>query len=193
MKKIAADDSRCLSLVAEVLRSGGVVMHATETCYGLAVDVFNEQALKKLYKVKRMDLSKPVSILVDSVEMAEEYGVFSDKAADLAKRYWPGPLSIMVLRKESLPEFLNGGSDFISLRMSSLDFCEAMVREFGGPVSTTSANISGEPQFYEPFELEGVDLIVDSGRISETSPSTIVKVCGGDVEVLRQGPILLED
>ena len=79
-------------------------MHPTETCYGLAVDVFNELALRKLYKAKGMDFSKPVSLLVKDLEMAKKYGEFSELAVDLALKYWPGPLSIIV--PKDLPHFL---------------------------------------------------------------------------------------
>lgn len=180
-------------LVEETLRGGGLVMHPTETCYGLAVDIFNKEALGKLYEVKKMALDKPVSILVGSLEMAREYGEFSGKALELAEKYWPGPLSIVVPRKASLPEFLNQGQKFVSIRFSSNEFCRGMVLGLGKPVTTTSANVSGECQLYKPdvSGIEGVDLLVDGGGIAENKPSTIVKVEGERVLVLRQGEIVL--
>ena len=119
MEKIKMTDKKAISRAVEVLRNGGVVMHPTETCYGLAVDVFNEKALEKLYRLKGRDADKPLSILVDSVGMAQEYGLFSEKAGELARKYWPGALSIVVPRKKSLSEFLNKGHDFVSIRNSS--------------------------------------------------------------------------
>lgn len=193
MKKIAIDDPQVYEVVAQVLCDGGVVMHPTETCYGLAVDIFNEEALKKLYAVKKMGFDKPVSVLVDGLGMAMEYGIFGDKAFELARAHWPGALSIVVRRSVHLPEFLNVTEDFVSLRYSSMDFCSEMVRVFGRGVSTTSANVTGEPQFYEAVDLAGVDLIVDGGKIAENKPSTIVKVEDERVEVLRQGEIQLEN
>lgn len=179
---------------AGCLRDGGVVMHPTETCYGLAVDVFNEQALKKLYEIKAMSLDKPVSILVSGIEMAKEFGVFSEMAFEIADRYWPGPLSIVVPRTDLLPEFLNKGQEFVSIRCSDMDFCFRMVQEFGGPVSTTSANKSGELQLYVPDAsgLIGVDLLVDGGEIVKNKPSTIVMVDGDKVEILRQGDLIID-
>lgn len=179
----------------EVLKSGGLVMHPTETCYGLAVDVFNEDALKKLYRVKKMALDKPVSILVDGIGMAQEYGLFSEKAFVLAQKYWPGPLSILIPRKRNLPDFLNPGSDYVSIRFSSNDFCTEMVRELGRPVTTTSANVAGEPQLYKVEDqdfVKEVDFVVDGGEISQNKPSTIVKIDGDKLEVIRQGSILCE-
>ncbi len=191
MKRIDASDPKVFEVVAQVLRDGGVVMHPTETCYGLAVDVFNEEALRKLYAVKKMSADKPVSVLVDGLGMAMEYGIMGDKAFELARAHWPGALSIVVRRTASLPRFLNPAEEFVSLRWSSMDLCSEMVSIFGGPVSTTSANVTGEPQLYEALDLAGVDLIVDGGKIVENLPSTIVKVDGEFLEVLRQGGVEL--
>ncbi|MFA7685423.1 MAG: L-threonylcarbamoyladenylate synthase [Candidatus Gracilibacteria bacterium] len=197
MKKIDLEGGAVRGAV-EVLKNAGIVMHPTETCYGLAVDVFNEKALEKLYKVKGMDRNKPLSILVDSLEMAKKYGEFSEKALELANKYWPGPLAIIVPRK-NLPEFFNIDDDFVSFRVSSDEFCLEMVKELGRPVTTTSANRAGFPQLYsaEDFSsafgefVEELDLVIDGGKIAENKPSTIVKVEGGNVTIVRQGDILL--
>lgn len=193
MEKIKITDENVVSRAVEVLRGGGVVMHPTETCYGLAVDIFNVEALEKLYKLKGRDADKPLSILVDGFGMADEYGLFSEKANELAQKYWPGALSILVPRKRDLPEFLNMGHDFVSIRHSSDNFSMEMVREFGNPVTTTSANRSGGEPLYVAEGLEGVDLVIDGGEISTNKPSTVVKVEGDNVQVLRQGDISLSE
>jgi len=160
------------------------------------VDVFNEKALDKLYRVKGMERNKPLSILVDSLEMAQKYGEFSAKALELAKKYWPGPLAIVVPRK-NLPDFFNIEDEFVSFRCSSDEFSSQMVHRFGKPVTTTSANRGGMPQLYEvdlgafgEFADE-LDLVVDGGKIKENKPSTIVKIVKENVEVLRQGDLKL--
>lgn len=193
MQKIDIDHPDALKSAIDVLNTGGVVMHPTETCYGLAVDIFNKDALAKLYRIKAMDLNKPVSILVDGLGMALEYGIFPQKALELARDYWPGALSIVVPRKRDLPEFLNPGNDFVSFRHSSLSFCTEMVKALGRPISTTSANKSGEKESYKPFKLKGVDLLIDGGEILKTRPSTIVKVEGDLVTILRQGDVILSE
>jgi len=193
MKTISIDHKNFYKIINKVLWDGGVVMHPTETCYGLAVDIFNESALNKIYEIKNMSLDKPVSILVDSIGMAQEFGIFSDKAFDLANAYWPGPLSILIPRTKELPDFLNEESDFVSMRCSSMDFCIKMVEEFGRPVTTTSANKTGEPQLYLPdaSSLSGVDLLIDAGEIKNNKPSTIVKIDGDDLTILRQGDLII--
>ena len=196
MKKIQIQNIDFERDVVGVLAEGGIVMHPTETCYGLAVDVFNEKALDKLYRVKGMERNKPLSILVDSLEMAQKYGEFSAKALELAKKYWPGPLAIVVPRK-NLPDFFNIEDEFVSFRCSSDEFSSQMVHRFGKPVTTTSANRGGMPQLYEvdlgafgEFADE-LDLVVDGGKIKENKPSTIVKIVKENVEVLRQGDLKL--
>lgn len=189
MQIIRIDNPALIDNVVPALVNGGLIMHPTETCYGLAVDVFNPLALEKLYRVKQMPGDKPVSILVDSLDMARKYGDFSARALELAQKYWPGPLSIVVPRTVALPGFVNPNEAFVSIRCSSLPFCMAMVGSLGRPVTTTSANISGQPEFYVPQEVFGVDLLVDAGQLPLNKPSTIVKVVGDGFEVLRQGPL----
>lgn len=192
MEKVDINAENAVERAVAVLEAGGVVMHPTETCYGFAVDIFNEEALKKLYALKGRDFDKPVSILVDGMAMAEKFGEFSSVARELAEKYWPGALSIVVPRKAELPDFLNPGMDGVSMRHSSHDFCTAVVRALGRPVTTTSANVAGQPELYEvdlsSFEGE-IDLVVDGGRLEREKPSTVVLVKGEEVKVLREGGI----
>ncbi|MBI2634624.1 threonylcarbamoyl-AMP synthase [Candidatus Peregrinibacteria bacterium] len=191
MEKVLLADENSVRKAVMTLDEGGIVMHPTETCYGLAADIFNKEALSKLYYVKDMKADKPLSILVDSPEMALEYGTFSKKALALAKKYWPGALSIVVPRTESLPKWFNPGNNFVSMRVSGLEFCREMVKHFGGPITTTSANKAGEPEMYQPETMAGIDLIVDGGLLAVNKPSTIVMVDGDKLEVLRQGEVVV--
>lgn len=192
MERVDIKDKKAVEEATHALDEGGIVMHPTETCYGFAVDIFNEGALRKLYMVKSMKESKPLSILVDGIEMAREYGVFSDKALELAKKYWPGPLSIVVPRAEALPVHFNPGHEFVSMRVSGLDFCRELVASFTQPVTTTSANKSGYPETYEPMVMGGVDLLVDGGKIAYHKPSTIIRIVGDKCQILRQGELVLD-
>lgn len=181
--------------VLEVLRSGGIVMHPTETCYGLAADIMNSDAISKIYELKGRPADNPISILVDSLGMALRFGEFSPKALDLAAKHWPGPLSLVVPRSATLPDFFNPGQEFVSIRYSSDDFSSRMVSAFGSPLTTTSANLSGQPPLYnsdisafgEKSSLIG--LVVDGGLLLQKPPSTILKVVGDEVFVLRQGEL----
>lgn len=180
-------DNQVVQKAVEVLRAGGVVMHPTETCYGFAVDVGNPVAMEKLYKLKGRDSKKPVSIMVADVEMAKKYGEFSEKAMGLAEKYWPAPLTIIV----------PSGEKFVGMRCPDHKFSREMVEAFGSPITTTSANLSGGDPLYEAaFETFGdlakeIDLVVDGGEIPFHRPSTIVKVVGDDIEMVRTGDLLI--
>lgn len=188
MEKVNLQDAGVLEKAVDVLRAGGVVMHPTETCYGLAVDISNRSALEKLYKLKGRDANKPVSILVADIEMALKYGEFSKKALMLAEKYWPGPLSIVV------PQ----GEGSVSMRVSGEEFCRELPKLFGGAVTTTSANLAGEPPLYEANVnvfgelVDMVDLVVDGGKLRGDKPTTIVKDVGGELVVLREGGLKIE-
>lgn len=177
-----------------ILREGGIVAHPTDTCYGVAVDIMNPVALTALYERKGMAEEKPVSILVRSLEEAQKYGVFSSMALRLAKEFWPGPLTLVVPRTDALPEFFNVGADGVGIRVISDPITMALLEEFGGPITTTSANAHGEPS---PYKVEDIsmeaDLVLDGGElVHREKPSTVLKIEGDQAITLRQGNLFLE-
>lgn len=180
-----------VEIATEVLRNGGIVAHPTDTCYGLAVDVMNESAIKKLYDAKGMAMDKPVSILVDSLEEAQKYGEFSDLALRLADEFWPGPLTLVVPRKESLPSFFNPGSKTVGIRVINEPILVAVLGSFGGPVTTTSANKTGEETPYNVGQiLVEADLLIDAGWLRKhEKPSTIIQVEDEKATTIRQGDL----
>lgn len=180
---------------AEILENGGVVMHSTDTCFGLAASIFSQSALNKVYDLKRMAADKPVSVMVSSLDMAFEYGDFSKQAIDFAKSLWPGPVTCVVQRGLLLPKFLNPLSDKVGLRFPEHKFSMEMLMKFGGPVTTTSANISGMAEvksveeYLEQMLKNNVmpDLIVSEADYSPTAASTIVDFTLDRPKILREG------
>lgn len=191
-----------------VLSQGGVILHPTETCYGFACDATHDGALKKLYKLKRMPFTKPCSIMVSSLEEAQKYGNFSELAKNLAREFWPGPLTLIVPRK-NFPEFLNSkflnsNSENIGIRVPAHSWTLELLRTYPSPLITTSANVSGQPETYQVSEVlrqlqneqgqhgqqsRRPDFIVDVGIISEEKPSTILKILDDSFRILREGPL----
>jgi len=189
-----------LNKAIQTLKNGGVVAHATDTCYGFACDALNEKAVARLYALKKMPLNKPVSILVSDIEMAKKYGEFNEKALDLSKKFWPGALTIIVKRKSQLPIFFNPDNANVGFRLPSDRLSAELVRGLGHPITTTSANISGEPSPYsvakilEQFQNEKLrpDFIIDSGELNKKNlPSTVVDVSKGDLKVIRRGNVTI--
>lgn len=172
---------------------GFVLLHPTETCYGLACRVHDQAAVKKLYEMKQMAFDKPVSLLMKDFEMAQRYGVFSEKALELAQRYWPGPLTLVVPRTELLPDWINPGTATVGMRVSSHPSVRQLFEDLDEPITTTSANVHALPQAYSVSEAleQGLkpDAVLDEGVIVQNPPSTIVEVLGDSIRVIRQGEI----
>jgi len=195
MKLTNINQDEIAKKAVELLKAGEVIVHPTETCYGFAVDPFNEEALEKLYEIKKMEADKPLSIMVSSVAMADKYGLFSDYAQNIVDQFWPGPVSIMVMkRKDAMPAFFNKNEKFISIRYSSDPFATQLVELLGRPIVTTSANLSGKAPCYNTKDLkeqlgvrrfDKIALIVDKGKIPENPPSTIVKIVGDTTVFVR--------
>jgi L-threonylcarbamoyladenylate synthase len=186
-----------LAKAMEALRSGEVVMHATETCYGLAADIFDEKALQRVYDIKKMPLGKPVSLMVQRREEAEQYAEFGDLAMQLAEEFWPGPLTLILPRLSSLPPFFNAGHSTVGVRCPDHDISQLLVEKFGSPLTTTSANITTVPEVYtvqefmNQLDLKGKRpaLILDSGLIEKNPPSTIVALSENGPQIVRRGAI----
>ncbi|MBN1494135.1 threonylcarbamoyl-AMP synthase [Candidatus Peregrinibacteria bacterium] len=175
----------------KVIQAGGIVMHPTETCYGLAVDVFNEEALAKLHMLKKMAFNKPVSVIVHSIEDAKRWGEINSEAEGLMNQFWPGPYTFIVNRSKNLPPFFNKGIERVGFRNPPIASLLNIVKKIGHPITTTSANISGKPHVYEvdPFisqlreersQIEP-DLILDGGLLEQNEPSAVYDVVDGKV------------
>lgn len=190
--------SEIITKALKVLNDGGVMAHATDTCYGFACDVFNRRALARLYKIKKMDKNKPVSILVSDFTMAKKYGFFNKSAIALAKKYWPGAVTLIVKRKKSLPDFLNPKAKSVGIRVPGHKLSLELVKKLGRPITTTSANITTLPS---PYSVSAIrkqfrgqklkpDYIIDSGSLDKTQlPSTIVDVTSSKIKIVRQGSV----
>lgn len=183
---------------AAILRSGGVVAHPTETCYGFAVAVLqgDPRGLERLYVLKKMDRTKPISLLVEDMEEAMQYGVLNDRVRAMVAVFWPGPLTVIVPRTAQVPAFLNPGCETIAMRVPSCPVSLALVRA-AGSVTTTSANIFS---LASPYSVDGIlqqfvdshfqpDLILDGGVLPFVQPSTIIDTTVVPWKIVREGPI----
>lgn len=175
---------------AQVLREGGVVAHPTETVYGLAVDPLNIDALAALFCVKGRPETNPVLLIVSDVAQVERYAAeIPDAAYHLMERFWPGPLSLVLPARTGLPEALTAGSGGVCIRCTGSEIARGICAAFGGAVTSTSANRSGEPPAVEVevAVLPGVAMGIDGGELGAALPSTIYDACSG--KVLRAGGI----
>lgn len=195
---IAPPTAESIERAIKILRGGGTVAHATETCYGLACDLCNQNAVQNLFDVKERPMNMPVSALFEDVEQVKIFTEWSDLANRLALEHLPGPLTIVVpLKHDSnlFPAPHRGRT--IGVRISPHPIARKLIQAFGAPISTTSANIHNRSASYSVAELElqyrnmhkKPDLILDSGTLKKSLSSSVISVVGGSVEILRAGPL----
>jgi L-threonylcarbamoyladenylate synthase len=187
-----------LRRAAEVILSGGVVCFPTESFYGLAVHMVNEEAVERLFEIKERQKDQPILLLTPSVFQVENYvkGI-SETARKLMSRFWPGGLTLLFEAKSNLSRLLTADTGKIGMRLSGHSLATKLARAVGIPITGTSANISGSPPCVTADtvakSLGGkVDLILDGGETPGGEGSTIVDVTVSPPRVVREGMIALE-
>lgn len=198
------ESSAAIEQAVRILEKGGVLAHATETCYGFACDLTNLDAVKRLFALKGRPLDQPVSALFPNLASAEKYVVFSKKARDIAEAFLPGPLTIVLPRRTNAPKLFvtphEKQESMIGLRISSHQFALSFAEKFGKPIATTSANLHGKPNPYSPKDISSQfrgrtlvpDLLIDGGTLPIAPPSTVVAITGEGLKTLRQGDLRLQ-
>ncbi len=187
-----------LAYAQEVLRNGGIVAHATETCYGFACDLQNQGAAERLFALKNRSTDQVVSALCASIDMAKTYVEWNLQAEQLATEYLPGPLTIILpIRPNCTLYCTPTGAQTVGIRLSSHPTAQALVEGYGSPLSTTSANLHGEPSAYSVDDLKAQydqnelqpDLILDDGTLPSAASSTVIDLSTDPPRVLRHGDI----
>jgi L-threonylcarbamoyladenylate synthase len=184
-----------LDAAVQIVR-GGIVAFPTETFYGLAVDALDLRSLSRLFAFKGRSGEKASALLVQDVSMlAALSSDLPEKARELAAAHWPGPLTIAVPAREGLPEALVIDG-YVAARVSPHPVAHALVTLAGRPLTATSANPSGHPPVCTAPEVaayfQGKAFhLLDGGRSPGGAPSTLVRVNGTSVEILRQWAIFL--
>ncbi|MBW2145193.1 MAG: threonylcarbamoyl-AMP synthase [Deltaproteobacteria bacterium] len=185
-------------MAADVLLAGGVVAYPTETFYGLAVDIRNEAAIRRLLSIKKRSATRPVLILIVCVEFLDQYvGSIPPIARRLMDAFWPGDLTLVFEAGQRVSPLLTGGSGKIGIRLSSHPVATALARAIEGSISGTSANLSGQPACSNAHEVlnclgSGIDLILDAGETAGRVGSTVLDVTVQPLRVLREGVITRE-
>lgn len=175
--------------IKEIILGGKVFICGTDTLYGLCANALDEAALERVYQIKERERGKPVSIFLRSTEEIERYAYLDEVGRKIVERFLPGPLTIVLKKKDTIPDTLS--KDYIGIRVPNSD----IVRELSiVPLTATSANISGErpPTSVEEIDerlKERVDLIIDTGVCPYRKPSTVIKVVDGKVELIREGAV----
>ncbi|MBI2866959.1 MAG: threonylcarbamoyl-AMP synthase [Chloroflexi bacterium] len=189
-------DERGIQEGVRILKRGGIVAFPTDTVYGLGCDAFNEQAVKRIYAVKRRPSTQGVPVHLARVEQVSIVAVeVSEAARRLMERFWPGALTIVLKKSAKVPDIVTGGPT-IAVRVPDHPAPRALTEGLGWPIVGTSANAHGRPSPVSAEEvaaqLRDVDLIV-RGECYRGVESTIVDCTGEKVRVLRWGAIGQKD
>ncbi len=186
-----------IQIALQILKNGGIVAFPTDTVYGLGALAFNNNAIESIYTAKDRPIEKAIPILIgDLSDLDKIAGSIPDMALRFAARFWPGPLTCIIPKKQTLPPAVSATST-VAVRIPNHPDALALLRA-AGPMAVTSANISGGQNpstAQEVFDqLNGrIPLILDGGKTIGGVPSTLAD-CTGDLPgILREGPISLND
>jgi len=194
MVHVVKADMDGLVLAAKLVAEGGIVSYPTDTVYGLGCDPFSEPALERVMKAKG-DRKRPMPVLVKTLQDGLRIADFTEKAAKLAKRFWPGPLTMVLRAKTTLPKVLVP-SGTIGVRSPKHVTCLNLIGLCSGYLVGTSANQTGKAPATTAEEVvtglgDKIDLVIDGGRAPLGVASTVVNL-SGNFTILREGPISRE-
>jgi L-threonylcarbamoyladenylate synthase len=178
---------------AEIIRRGGLVAFPTETVYGLGADACNPLAVARIFEAKRRPRIDPIIVHVADSEEANTYGELSEEPARiLMKRFWPGPLTLVVRKRDIVPPIVTAGLETVALRAPAHPVALALLRNAGRAIAAPSANLFGYVSPTEALHVaeelsDKVDLILDGGRSSIGIESTVIDLTGAKPCLLRAG------
>ena len=198
--------------IVEELKNGKTIVYPTETVYGLGCDATNQEAVDKIFKIKKRQENKSVIVLVPSVAMAMAYVEWNEKLEEISQKYWPGPLTVVMQVKSDcgLAKGVVAEDGTVAFRVTGHALCSEISEALNRPLVSTSANISSQKSpsdikdVLETFSTQGgpvldgeksdvkPDIVIDAGELPYQSPSTVVKIIDNKVVVLRQGELVVE-
>jgi L-threonylcarbamoyladenylate synthase len=184
--------------IAKTIARGGVIAFRTDTFYGLGADPFNRTAVQRIKEIKGREERKPILIVISDYD---QVSLFIDRLSpafeQLAKTFWPGPLTLVGFANPNVPAEITAGSRTAGVRLPDDERVRALVRACGGALTATSANPSQADPAINAKQVrdyfgDAIDLIIDDGDAKTDSPSTVVDATGPDPKLIREGLISWE-
>lgn len=188
-------DENKIKEIAKEIKNGKVVVFPTETVYGIGTNGLDENAIKKLYKIKQRPKEKPITLLVSDIKMINNVAKeISKNEIKLIKKFMPGPLTIILRKKEFLSDILTAGLKFVGIRIPDNEIARKLIEYSGVPIATTSANLSGKMAKIDLEDIriefkDKIDYYIDGGTSKIGKGSTVVKVVENNIKILREGSI----
>jgi len=195
--EITGDGVEKLSEIAPLVAKGKLIIYPTDTVYGLGTSPYLRDSVLKVFKLKKRELGKPLPILTSSIDKAKELVEFNELAEELAVRFWPGPLTLVLpLKAKNLPSYVHGGTSKLGVRIPNHEIALTLIKLIGGYLIGTSANISNYPpptsaeEALNYFANVNDDLIlIDGGPTPLKTPSTVVDLTVRPPRLLRIGAL----
>lgn len=181
--------------LAEILKNDGVISVPTDTVYGVCARAFSLQAQENLRRVKNRPLTKAFPLMCGSLEQIREIAEVTKDAERIIRAYMPGPLTVVLKKKDSVPAYVNGGMDTLAIRMASSAEIEELIELIGEPLYMTSANQSGEKTCTTLDEIETSCPLLDGMLEGDTrfGEASTIADCTGEIRILREGPLTEAD
>jgi tRNA threonylcarbamoyl adenosine modification protein (Sua5/YciO/YrdC/YwlC family) len=179
-----------IKTAVDTLKRGGVIVYPTDTIYGFGCDIFNKAAIEKIIKIKQKKNQQMSFICADLTEISK-FALVSDQAFRFMKRLLPGPYTFVFKASKFVPKEIIPDKKTVAIRIPDSKICLELVKKLGNPIISTSVNVTGEPNFSEPLEIEKafgdrVDLIIDAGTM-ENDPSSVIDFSGDQPVIIRRG------
>jgi L-threonylcarbamoyladenylate synthase len=189
----------CLTNAAALIRAGELVAFPTETVYGLGANALDPAAVEKIYAAKGRPAASPLIVHVSSIEMARSLArEWPERADQLARIFWPGPLTLVLPKQPRVPDRVTAGLDTVGVRMPAHPIALALIREAGVPIAAPSANPFGElsptsAQHVREALGDRVAMVLDGGRTTVGIESTVLSLAGPEAILLRPGMVTRQD
>lgn len=179
-----------IEITINALKDGKTILYPTDTVYGIGANIFDVEAVKSVYKIKNRPLNKPLSVCVSKIDDIHKIAYLNNDAQYMLKDIFPGPFTIILNKKENVPPILTSGSQKVGIRIPDNKICMEISRKF--PITTTSANISGQPVLESVNQIleqlnEEIDLVLDSGICRHGTHSTVIDMTVSPPKILREG------
>ncbi len=189
-------DKEGIEKASQIINQGGVVIFPTDTVYGIGCDPYNKASIEKIYKIKSRDITKSVPVLTYSIETAEKIAQFDQLTKKIVKKFWPGPLTIILkVTDEKIKKSLNLENK-IAIRVPDHKCTLELLKKCNYLVGT-SANISGDLPYTNPKEclkkMQDYDVFVDGGIITSKGESTIIEIENEKIKIIREGSLTKEE
>lgn len=194
------NEREVIEAAKKVIEGGGIAIVPTDTVYGIVGRADEENVIKKIFSLKKRSLQKVFPVFVGTIGQARKLAYISDKKAQFLEKFWPGRLTAVFHHKEKLPQILTAGQETLGIRIPGNEFLLGLLEQLDFPLVQTSANITegypatdiSEISGYFRESEEGIDLVVDAGRV-EGKQSTLVSYIGNEPVILRTGAVSKEE